>query len=32
MMVNSLIEQDAVSKEDIDELYDILKRAEEEEK
>lgn len=32
MMVNSLIEQDAVSKEDIDELYSILKKAEEEQK
>ena len=32
MMVNSLIEQDAVSKEDIAELYDILKKAEEEQK
>lgn len=32
MMVNSLIEQDAVSKEDIDELYSILKKAEEEHK
>lgn len=32
MMINSLIEQDAVSKEDIAELYDILKKAEEEQK
>lgn len=30
MMVNSLISQQALSKEDIDELYDILKKAEEE--
>ncbi|MCH5349189.1 MAG: BlaI/MecI/CopY family transcriptional regulator [Oscillospiraceae bacterium] len=29
MMVNSLIDQKALSKEDIDELYDILKKAEE---
>lgn len=32
MMVNSLIEQDALSKEEIDELYGILKKAEEEQK
>lgn len=32
MMINSLIEQDAVSKEDIDELYGILKKAEEDQK
>ena len=32
MMMNLLIEQKAVSKEDIAELYDILKKAEEEEK
>ncbi|MDE7295626.1 MAG: BlaI/MecI/CopY family transcriptional regulator [Oscillospiraceae bacterium] len=31
MMMNHLIEQKAVSKEDIAELYDILKKAEEEE-
>lgn len=30
MMVNSMIQQNALSKEDIDELYDILRRAEEE--
>lgn len=29
MMVNSMIDQNALSKEDIDELYDILKKAEE---
>lgn len=29
MMVNSLIEQKALSKDDIEELYDILKKAEE---
>ena len=28
MMVNSMIKQNALSKEDIDELYDILKKAE----
>lgn len=28
MMVNSLISQNALSKDDIDELYDILKKAE----
>lgn len=28
MMVNSMIDQNALSKEDIDELYDILKKAE----
>lgn len=28
MMVNSMIQQKALSKEDIDELYDILKKAE----
>lgn len=28
MMVNSMINQNALSKEDIDELYDILKKAE----
>lgn len=28
MMVNSMIKQNALSKEDIDELYDILKEAE----
>ena len=32
MMVNSLIDQKALSKEDIDELYDILKKAEGEQK
>lgn len=32
MMMNLLIEQKAVSKEDIAELYNILKKAEEEEK
>ena len=29
MLVNSMIDQNALSKEDIDELYDILKKAEE---
>lgn len=28
LMVNSMIQQNALSKEDIDELYDILKKAE----
>lgn len=32
MMVNSMIDQNALSKEDIDELYDILKKAEENKK
>lgn len=32
LMINSLVEQKALSKEDISQLYDILKRAEEEAK
>ncbi len=32
LMVNTMVEKNSLSKEEIDQLYDILKRAEEEEK